>query len=97
MKDPLMLMIIIFNFIILAPISVILRSWRERGTLTEKKFAITLTAYFSFSFVTPLIPVMIGYPQTTALVDAGALLVLWCIGYPCLRWLYRQFDSPRRR
>ena len=52
MKDPLMLMIIIFNFIILAPISVILRSWRERGTLTEKKFAITLTAYFSFSFVT---------------------------------------------
>lgn len=89
--------IVIFNLFVLVGVTVFLGTWQRRGKLTENTCALVLAGYFSFSFVTPLLPALISYPGTIGLVDVVALSIIWGLGYPWIRWLYRQFNSSRRK
>lgn len=96
MIDQLVNWIIVFNFLILVGLVIRLRWWTKKyGKITGKTFALILTSYFSFAFITPLLPSLITHPKVTILVDAIFLLILWCLGYPWVRWLYDQFDLSK--
>lgn len=89
-------LIIVFNFICLIGLVAGLRWWQKKqGRLTEKRFALILTGYFSFSFITTSIPILIALPREMILIDIVFLLALWSIEYPFARWLYRQFVSSK--
>jgi Ca2+/Na+ antiporter len=88
--------IIMFNLICLIGLVAGIRQWQKKhDRLTEKRFALILTGYFSFSFITTLLPLLITHPRETTIVDIIFLLILWSIGYPWIRWLYRQFNSSK--
>lgn len=89
-------LIIVFNFICLIGLVVGLVRWQKKhGRLTEKKLALILTGYFSFSAITTSLPLLKINFQVTIIIDTVFLLVFWCIGYPWIRWLYRQFNSSK--
>ena len=86
-------LIIVFNFIVLIGLVVILRLLKSQGKLNERKFAILLIGYFSFSFITTSLPILIINVRATLIINIFFLLVLWVIGYPWCHWLYRKFSS----
>lgn len=90
--DQTMNLIIVLNFLGLIGLVAGIRWWQKKhGKLTEKRLALILVGYLSLSFVTPLLPLLRAHPYETIVVDIVFLLVLWGIGYPWTRWLYRQF------
>jgi hypothetical protein len=89
-------LILVFNFIVLIGLIAGMRFWQKKhGKLAEKKLALILTGYFSFSAITTTLPLLKINVQVTIVVDIVFLLVFWCVGYPWIRWLYRQFTSPK--
>jgi hypothetical protein len=85
-----------FNWILLIGlVAGILRWQRTHGKLAEKKLAIILCSYFSFSFITNLIPVLITHPEITLIVDAGFVTIVWIVLYPFCRWVYRHFNQSK--
>jgi hypothetical protein len=66
---------------------------RQKGSLTEKYFAIMQLAYISLFILTGflLAPPSLGILWTLLVTIAA----LWAIGYPFARWLYRQLFPPR--
>lgn len=86
-------LIIVFNFIVLIGLVVILRRLRAQGKLNEYKLAILLIGYFSFSFITTSLPLLMINVRATIIINIIFLLILWVIGYPWCRWLYRKFSS----
>lgn len=95
MSEIIVNLIIAFNLILLLGIVIGLRRWHKAGKLTETRLALILTGYFSFSVVTTSLPILSINILVTAVVDLVFLLVLWSIGYPWIRWLYRQFNSSK--
>jgi len=60
----------------------------RRGELTEGRFAILQTAFFSLFFITTFLAI-----STTAMVTTlGVVLSLlcWVFVYPLARWIYRE-------
>ena len=88
-------LIIVFNFIVLVGLVVVLRRLQKQGRLNANKFALILNGYFSYSFVTPLLPLLITNTHVTLIVDTVFLAILWTIGYPWSRWLYRKFSVQK--
>jgi len=89
-------LIIIFNAIFLIVLIASIRWWQKKhGRVTEKRLALILTGYFSFSTITTSLPLLKINIQVTILVNLIFLLVFWGIGYPWIRWLYRQFTSSK--
>ena len=89
-------LIIVLNILCLIGLIVGLRWWqRKYGKLTEKGLALILTGYLSFSAITTSLPILIISPQVTIIVDLVFLFIFWVIGYPWIRWLYRQFNSSK--
>src|SRR6266508_6292298 len=86
-------LIIVFNFIILIGLVAVLRRLRTQGRLNEHKLAILLIGYFSFSFITTSLPLLMINARITIIINIIFLLILWVIGYPWCRWLYRKFSS----
>ena len=86
-------LIIVFNFIVLVGLIVFLRRLQKQGRLNAKKFALILNGYFSYSFVTPLLPLLITNTRVTLIVDIVFLAILWALGYPWIRWLYQNFSA----
>jgi hypothetical protein len=94
MVDQITNLIIVLNVILLFVLVVGIRWWQKRhGRVTEKKLAIILAGYFSYSFITTSIPLLIIYPRVMIIVDTVWLLIMWGIGYPYFRWIYRKFTS----
>jgi hypothetical protein len=88
--------IIGLNAILLIGLIMGVRWWqKQHGRLSEKSVALILTGYFSFSAITTSLPLLKINIQVTILVDFIFLLVFWGIGYPWIRWLYRQFNSSK--
>lgn len=89
-------LIMIFNFIILIGLVAILRWWhRNRSKLTEKRFALTLSGYWTYFFITTFSPLYKVNFQLTLIVLFVILSAFWGIGYPFDRWLYRKFTSSK--
>ena len=89
-------LISIFNILLLiALIAGIIRWQKKHGKVTEKNFTLILLGYFSFSFIDEVIPVFFTAPGIIALTIIGFLLIIWGLGYPFLRWLYRQFNPSK--
>ena len=62
--------------------------WYRRGQLTENRFAILQTAFFSLFILTTFLAV-----STTSMVTTLGIvlsLLCWLFLYPFTRWLYRQ-------
>jgi hypothetical protein len=88
--------IILFNLVVLVALVVALRRWNTKhGRLADGRFAAILTAYFSLSFVATLVPLLQSYPVETLVVDLVFVILCWAIGYPWIRWLYRQFNARK--
>lgn len=85
--------IIVFNFIVLVGLLVVLKRLQKQNWLDANKFALILNGYFSYSFITPLLPLLVTNTRVTLIVDSIFLLILWPIGYPWSRWLYRKFSA----
>jgi hypothetical protein len=91
-----MALIFALNFALLIGLVAGLLRWQKKhGRLSADKFALLMTGYFTFSFVTTLLPYLVNYTRVTVVVDAVFLLVLWCVGYPLFRWIYGQFVSSK--
>lgn len=87
-------LIYLLDSILLIGLVVSLLQWQKKhGRLSAHKFAVILTGYFSFLFITTLSPYLITHTRVTIVVDIVFLLILWCIVYPLIRWIYSQFDS----
>lgn len=96
MLEQIIHLIIAFNALGLIGLIMGLRWWQRRnGKITEKGLALTLTGYFSFSAITTSFPVFFINIQVAIVVDLIFLFIFWVIGYPWIRWLYRQFNSPK--
>jgi hypothetical protein len=62
--------------------------WYRRGELTENRFAIMQTAFFSLFFLSTLLAISTTLMVTTLGVVLS--LVCWVFFYPFARWLYRE-------
>jgi hypothetical protein len=89
--------IIVFNAILLIVLIAGISWWQKKyGRLTEKRLALLLTGYFNFSAITTSLPILKINIQVTIIVNLIFLAVFWGIGYPWMRWVYRQFNSSER-
>jgi hypothetical protein len=87
-------LLILGSFLIFMALMVGIRRWQAaHGRLGERSFALLLTGYFSLSFVLVSLPLLVAHPRDVAAMDLFFLVVMWCIGYPWIRWLYRR-SSP---
>jgi hypothetical protein len=94
--DQILFLISLFNVLVLIAIITVGIRWQKRhGMVTEKKFALIFLGYFSYSFISLMIPAFLINPGVGAITIIGFLLVLWGLGYPFIRWLYRQFNPPK--
>ncbi|MEK6754351.1 MAG: hypothetical protein AABZ00_19005 [Chloroflexota bacterium] len=90
-------LIIVLNAILLVVLITGIRWWqRKHGKVTEKALALILTGYFSFSSIITSLPLIKINFQVAVVVNLIFLLVFWGIGYPWIRWLYRQFNSSKQ-
>ncbi len=68
--------------------------WQKKhGRVSPKIFALIITGYFSFAFITTLSPLLANYARTTIIVYIIFLALLWAIQFPFLQWIYKQFIS----
>ena len=86
-------LIIVFNFVVLIGLIIVLRRPQKQGWLDGNKLALILNGYFSYSFVTPLLPLLITNTRVILIVDIVFLVILWAVGYLWIRWLYQKFSS----
>jgi hypothetical protein len=94
MFDECITVIVIMNFFLLIILIVSIKRWQKRnGKIGEKKMAILLSGYFSFTTITSTAPLYSINIQLTILVNIIFLIGFWGIGYPWIRWLYRKFDN----
>lgn len=94
--DPIIFLITLFDFmLLLALIAGIIRWQKRHGKITEKKYALILLGYFSFSFISLMIPAFLTSPRVMVITIIITLLILWSVGYLYLRYLYRQFNRPK--
>jgi len=97
MIEKTMYLIIAFNVILLVVLTAGVRSWqRSHGRLSEKKFALILTGFWTFFTITTFSPLFRINPKVAVIVDIILLLGFWGIGYPWTRWIYRQFTSANK-
>ncbi len=64
-------LIIVFNFIILIGLVAVLRRLRTQGRLNEHKLAILLIGYFSFSFITTSLPLLMINARITIIINVN--------------------------
>lgn len=89
-------LIIILNALLLIVLIIGIRRWqRKHGKVTEKTLALILTGYFSFTSIIASLPLIKINFQVVIVVNLFFLLIFWGIGYPWIRWLYRQFNSSK--
>jgi hypothetical protein len=89
-------LISLFNILLLIALVAGIIRWQKRhGKIKEKKLALILLGYFSYSFISEVIPVFFINPGAIAITIIVFLLLLWGLGYPFIRWLYRQFIPPK--
>lgn len=88
--------ILILNLICIITLVASLRLWQSKyGKLNEKQAALVIIGYLSFFTVTIFSPLLITFPTEAMLLDAILLLILWGVGYPWARWLYRRYRSTK--
>ena len=65
--------------------------WYRRGELTENRFALMQTAFFSLFILT----VHLAASTTLMVTTLGVVLSLlcWVFVYPLARWIYRQMEA----
>ena len=96
MVEKAMGLIYAFDFVLLIGLVAGILWWQKlHGGLTANKFAVLITGYFSFLFVSTLSPLLVTHTQVTLIVDVAFLAVLWCVGFPWFRWVYSQFKSSK--
>ena len=96
MAEKAVYVIIVFNAFLLIGLIGGIRWWQKKhGKLAEKSVALILTGYFSFSSLTTSLPLLQINIKVTIIIDIFFLLVFWTIGYPWIRWLYRQINSSK--
>jgi Ca2+/Na+ antiporter len=89
-------LIVGLNVLIFIGLTAIIRGWQKKhGKITEKRLALFLLLFLSYFFMSPLIPELLIRPDVTILVIIGFLLILWGLGYPFSRWVYRQFNQSK--
>jgi hypothetical protein len=89
-------LIVVFNsFLLIGLVAGIIRWIRRHGLLSEKRLVLILLGYFSYSFISPMIPLLFINPGLTLIIDIAFLLVLWSIGYPLFSWGYRHFFKTK--
>lgn len=87
---------LILNGILLISLVIGIRWWQRRhGRLAEKKVALIIVGFFSFSTLLTSLPLLYLNIMVTLIIDLIFLLVFWCIGYPWAYWLIRQFNKPK--
>ena len=86
-------LIIVFNFVVLIGLIVVLRRLQKQGWLDANKLDMILNGYFSYSFITPLLPLLATNTRVILIVDLVFVVILWSVGYPWIHWLYRKFNS----
>jgi hypothetical protein len=94
--EQIILLIVVLNSILLIALIVSIKKWEIRhARISEKRFALIFLGYFSFSFISEIAPAFLINPSAVLITILGFLLLLWGIGYPFIRWLYRQFMQPK--
>lgn len=91
--DQIIILISLLNGLLLIVLIVGINRWQKsHGRLKEKTLTVILLGYFSFSFISEVIPVFFINPGVIAITIISFLLLLWGLGYPFVRWVYRQFN-----
>ena len=86
--------ILVLNLFLLIGLIIVGRWWQQKhGRLADNRFVFILLGYFSFSFVSTLLPALIAKPSVILIVDLIFLLLIWLIGYPWIHWLIKQFTK----
>ena len=87
----------IFDMICLITLALGIRWWQKRyGKLTEKKLSSILVGYGVFFTLTTFGDIFWETHSLIAiLLGLGFLLIVFILGYPYVRWLYRKFNSPK--
>lgn len=92
-----MIIIPILDFICLIGVIVSIVWWQKKhGRLTEKSMALIISCYGTFFIITSIHPIFLktGYDEIL-IYELILLLVIWLLGYPFARWLYRQMNSKK--
>jgi hypothetical protein len=87
------MLIPIGDLLCLVGLAIILRWWQKRyGKLGEKSFALILSGYGSFFVITTFVGIYVATRSNIAIyLGIGFLIILWCIGFPFIRWLVKEF------
>lgn len=89
-------LIVVLNFVLLIGLIFFLAAWQKKhGKFAEKKTALVTIGYLSFLIITSLFPLWKVNFKVTVLIEVVLLVIIWGIGYPWARWLYRKFNPPK--
>ena len=91
------ILIPVLDFTCLIGLVLAIRWWKKRhGQLTEKQYAMITLGYGSFFVITSVHPIYLETHSHIALwIEIGLLLLVWTLGFPYTRWLYKQFISKK--
>jgi hypothetical protein len=70
--------------------------WWQKGhsRLTDKQVGLILSAWGTVFIITNIHPIYLETHYREVLIfEVALLLIVWLVGYPFARWLYRQFRS----
>lgn len=96
MVNRIMDLLLIINAALLFGLIIYLIWWQKKhGKLSENRVATTLTLFFSFSVVTIFTPLFYVNILVALIVIPILLLLFWIIGYPWIKWVYRQFVNKK--
>jgi ABC-type Fe3+ transport system permease subunit len=68
-------------------------TWYKNGQLTESRFALFQIAYWSLFTITAFLA--ISTTSEVTIIGIIVAVLLWVLGYPMARWIYRQVFPPK--
>ncbi len=95
MDEVLFLISLLNALLLIALIAGIIRWQYRHGRISEKRLALILLGYFSYSFISLMVPIFLSNPGVITLTIIGFLVLLWGLEYPFIRWLYRLYHQPK--
>ncbi|MBV6397145.1 MAG: hypothetical protein HFACDABA_02750 [Anaerolineales bacterium] len=83
-------------FLLLCTIAGMVWWQKGHGRLEEKQVALIMSLYGTVFIITSVHPIYLSTHYREVLIfEFALLLVVWLIGYPFTRWIYRQFRSKK--
>ena len=90
-----MINIPVFDFFLMVCVIAGMIWWQKRhGRFTDKQAGLIISAYGTVFIITSIHPIYLEtHYREVLILELVLLLIVWLVGYPYARWLWRQFTS----